>query len=40
MNLHDLIAQQLASLLPPPDISTALFQPMGALPLVQIKFAT
>ena len=37
MNLHDLIAQQLASLLPPPDISTALFQPMGALPLVQIK---
>ncbi len=36
MTLHDLIAQQLSNLLPPPDPSVAIFQPITPLPLIQI----
>nr|WP_309686259.1 CotH kinase family protein [Armatimonas sp.] len=36
MTLHDLIARQLVQLLPPADLSAALFKPVGTVPVFQI----
>ena len=36
MTLHDLIARQLAPLLPPTDLSSGLFKPVGSVPVFQI----